>query len=73
MPFINIRLVREVIADDPETKKAEIARRVATAITEVTGLANDAVWVVFEEIAAENWYFGPSSVAMRRAAKSSAT
>lgn len=66
MPFVNIRLVREVIADDPAAKKAEIARRVAAAITEVTGLSPDDVWVVFEEIAASDWYVGPASVASRR-------
>lgn len=68
MPFVNIRLVREVIADDPVTKKAEIAQRIATAITEVTGLSRDDVWVVFEEVAAADWYVGPTSVASRRSA-----
>ncbi|MDF2799864.1 MAG: uncharacterized protein K0R85_2608, partial [Devosia sp.] len=44
MPFINIRLVREVIADDPEGKKAQIARKVSDAVTEATGLAPEDVW-----------------------------
>jgi len=69
MPFINIRLVREVIADDPETKKAEIAKRVVAAITDVTGLANNDVWVVFEEVAARDWYVGPTSVETSRNAE----
>ncbi|MEO6300883.1 MAG: 4-oxalocrotonate tautomerase family protein [Paracoccaceae bacterium] len=69
MPFVNIRLVREVIADDPAAKKAEIAKRIAAAITEVTGLSNDDVWVVFEEVAAKDWYVGPTSVEARRNAK----
>ena len=69
MPFVNIRLVREVIADDPETKKAEIARRIVAAITDVTGLTSNDVWVVFEEVAARDWYVGPTSVETHRTAK----
>lgn len=41
MPFVNIRLAKEVIADDPERKKAAIAKGVVKSITETTGLAND--------------------------------
>ena len=66
MPFVNIRLVREAIASDPEGKKAAIAKRVAAAITEATGLAGDDVWVVFEEVAARDWFVGPTSVEKRR-------
>ncbi|WIY53228.1 4-oxalocrotonate tautomerase family protein [Devosia sp. YIM 151766] len=66
MPFINIRLVREVIASDPEGKKAEIAGKVTDAITEATGLAADDVWVVFEEVAARDWFVGSKSVHTRR-------
>ena len=68
MPFVNIRLVREVIADDPERKKAAIAKGVVKAITEATGLTNDDIWVVFEEVGARDWYLGPISVETRRKA-----
>ena len=68
MPFVNIRMVREVIASDPERKKAAIAKRVVAAIVEETGLTEADVWVVFEEVAARDWYVGPTSVATRRAA-----
>ena len=69
MPFVNIRLVKEVIADDPAGKKAKIAKSVTQAITENTGLGNDDVWVVFEEVAAKDWYVGQTSVQeMRKAA-----
>ncbi|HTR15081.1 MAG TPA: 4-oxalocrotonate tautomerase family protein [Roseiarcus sp.] len=69
MPFVNIRIVREVIASDPEGKKAAIAEKVVGAITEATGLGKSDVWVVFEEVAARDWYVGPSSVEkMRKAA-----
>jgi 4-oxalocrotonate tautomerase len=69
MPFVNIRLVREVIASDPEGKKALIASKVSAAITEATGLGPDDVWVVFEEVAARDWYVGPTNVETRRKAK----
>lgn len=69
MPFVNIRLVREVIADDPERKKGAIAEGVVRAITQSTGLTNDDVWVVFEEVAAHDWYVGLTDVETRRKAK----
>jgi 4-oxalocrotonate tautomerase len=66
MPFVNIRIVKEVIADDPEGKKGKIADKVATAITEATGVGMNDVWVVFEEVAARDWYVGATSVETRR-------
>jgi 4-oxalocrotonate tautomerase len=69
MPFCNIRLVREVIASDPECKKAAIAKAVSEAIRGATGLGEDDVWVVFEEVAARDWYVGRTSVETRRGRK----
>ena len=66
MPFINIRLVKEVIASDPEGKKAAIAKGVSDVIIKNTGLTESDVWVVFEEVAARDWYIGPTSVETRR-------
>lgn len=68
MPFVSIRIVREVIADDPEGKKARIARGVVDTISSTTGIAEDDIWVVFEEIAARDWHVGLRSVAERRKA-----
>jgi 4-oxalocrotonate tautomerase len=68
MPFVNIRIVKEVIAADPEGRKAEIGRRVAAAISEVAGVPEDAVWVVFEEVEARDWYVGRRNVQQMRAA-----
>ena len=36
------------------------------AIREATGLADEDVWIVFEEVAARDWYLGPTSVETRR-------
>lgn len=69
MPFVNIRLVKELIADDPDTKKSAIATKVAGAVREVTGVGKDDVWVVIEEIAARDWYVGETSVETRRKRK----
>ena len=63
---MNIRLVKEVIASDPVGKKATIAKRVTSAIAEATGLTENDVWVVFEEVAAGDWYVGPTSVETMR-------
>jgi 4-oxalocrotonate tautomerase len=69
MPFVNIQLVKEVIADDPQGKKDAIAKKVTAAIAETTGLPAASVWVVFEEIAARDWHVAGVSVEAQRKAK----
>ena len=54
MPFVNIRIVREAIAADPAGKKADISKAVTDAIIKATGLTQNDVWVVFEEVAARS-------------------
>ena len=66
MPFVNIRIVKEVITDDPKAKKDRIARGVKEAIRAATGVGEDDVWIVFEEVAARDWYVGETSVEARR-------
>jgi 4-oxalocrotonate tautomerase len=67
MPFVNIR----ILAGHPQERKDEISRRVTAAISEVAHLPKEAVWVVFEDVAAEDWYVGatPVSELKKRAAK----
>ena len=62
MPFVNIRIVKEVIAADPKGKKAQISKAVTDAITAATGLGREDVWVVFEEVQARDWYLGDNDV-----------
>jgi 4-oxalocrotonate tautomerase len=69
MPFVTIRMV----AGHSHARKDAIAERVTAAISEVTQLPKDAVWVVFEDVAAEEWHVGGSSVASRRAAASASS
>ncbi len=67
MPFVNIRMVKEVIAADPAGKKAAIRKKVVEAIVAATGLTKDDVWIVFEEVNARDWFVGDIDVETRRA------
>ena len=42
----------------PQERKDEIARRVTATISEVAKLPKEAVWVVFEDVTADDWYVG---------------
>ena len=42
---------------------------IVAAITKATGLSQDDVWVVFEEVAARDWYVGATDVETRRKTK----
>lgn len=69
MPFVNIRIVREAIAADPAGKKADISKAVTDAIIKATGLTQNDVWVVFEEVAARDWFLGHTDVETIRSSK----
>lgn len=62
MPFVNIRIVKQAIAADPDGKKYAIAEKVAASIAEATGLPKSDVWIVFEEVEARDWFLGTESV-----------
>ena len=59
MPFVNIRILK----GHSQQRKDEISKRVTAAISEVTELPKDAIWVVFEDVTAEDWYVGGTTVA----------
>jgi 4-oxalocrotonate tautomerase len=66
MPFVNIRLV----GGRSQEKKDEISKRVTDAISDVLELPKDDIWVVFEDVTAEEWYVGGTTVAeLRRKAQ----
>ncbi len=54
MPFVNIR----IYAGHGKERKDEIARRVTEAISDVTKVPREAIWVVIEEIDPPDWYAG---------------
>ena len=58
MPFVSIRILN----GHSQQRKDEISTRVTNAISEVAQLPKEAVWVVFEEVTAEDWYVGARSV-----------
>jgi 4-oxalocrotonate tautomerase len=59
MPFVNIRILK----GHSQQRKDEISRRVTAAIREVAELPPDAqVWVVWEDVTAEDWFVDGKSV-----------
>jgi 4-oxalocrotonate tautomerase len=62
MPFVNIRLIE----GRSQQQKDEIASRVIDALSEVLRLPKDDSWIVFEDIPADAWYVGGTTVAELR-------
>ena len=58
MPFVNIR----ILEGHSQERKDEIARRITETIIDVTKLPKEAVWVVFEDVRATDWFVGDRSV-----------
>ena len=58
MPFVNIR----ILEGHPQERKDKIARRVTDAISEEAKLPKEVIWVVFEDVKADDWYVGSTRV-----------
>ena len=58
MPFVNI----QILEGHPQERKDELARRVVAAVSELAKLPPEAVWVVFDELPATDWYVGNTRV-----------
>jgi 4-oxalocrotonate tautomerase len=58
MPFVNIR----ILEGHSKERKDEIARRVTETISEVAKVPKEVIWVVFEDVTADDWYVGSSRV-----------
>lgn len=58
MPFVSIRILK----GHSKARKDEISRRITAAISEVAELPKEAVWVVFEDVEADDWYIGATPV-----------
>ena len=66
MPFVTIK----ILPGQTQAQKDEMSRRVTDAISEVAQKPKDAIWVVFEDVTAEDWYVGGTTVgALRKAGK----
>ncbi|MGO4441065.1 tautomerase family protein [Rhizobium sp. RAF56] len=59
MPLVNIQILK----GHSQERKNEIARRVTAAVSEIAELPREAIWVVFEDVAATDWYVGGTTVA----------
>jgi len=62
MPFVNIRIVKEVLGEDAAQIKQSITNQVTDAISGSVGIDKDAIWVVFEEVPETEWYVGAQTV-----------
>lgn len=62
MPLITVRMVE----GHSKERKAEMARRITAAISEVGAVPADIVWVTFEDVPAGEWYIGAESVESTR-------
>jgi 4-oxalocrotonate tautomerase len=58
MPFVSVKILK----GHSQARKDEISRRVTEAISEVAELPREAIWVVFEDVEAEDWYVGSERV-----------
>ena len=56
MPYI------QILEGHPQERKDEMARRVVAAVSELAQLPPEAVWVVFDELPATDWYVGNTRV-----------
>ncbi len=65
MPFVTIK----ILAGHSQERKDEISRRVTAAVSEVAQLPKEAVWVVFQDVTAEDWYVGATTVAALKKAR----
>ena len=58
MPFVNVRILQ----GHSQERKDEMSRRITLAISEVAELPKEAIWVVFEDVSADDWYVGGVTV-----------
>jgi phenylpyruvate tautomerase PptA (4-oxalocrotonate tautomerase family) len=56
LPFVTVKLVA---GRSPEVKR-EMAKRIVTAVAETAKVDPAAVWLVFEDVAKEDWQDGVS-------------
>ncbi len=64
MPYVNIQIVED---DNTAEKKAALVRGATQLLVDVLGRRPEGVYVVVQEIPAENWGIGYDTIAARRA------
>jgi len=64
MPYVRV----EMIEGRSEKQKAELARRITTAMVECADASGESVFVVFEDVKVENWAVGGTLISERKRA-----
>lgn len=67
MPFVTIRIVKQVIEHDPDRIKAKVQTAVTNEIAQAAGIPKENVWVTFEEVDETDWFAGGERVKELRA------
>ncbi|GLQ36171.1 4-oxalocrotonate tautomerase [Amylibacter marinus] len=67
MPFVNIRIVKQVIENDPEGIKAKVQADVTESLAQAAGIPKENVWVTFDEVDETDWFSGGQRVKEQRA------
>ncbi len=67
MPFVNIRIVKQVIEKDPEGIKSKVQADVTASLAAAAGIPKENVWVTFDEIDEADWFSGGVRVKELRA------
>lgn len=62
MPFVNIRIVKQVIEHDPEGIKEQVQASVTNALSDAAGIPKENVWVTFDEVDETDWFAGGARV-----------
>jgi 4-oxalocrotonate tautomerase len=63
MPLVTIKWVE----GHNQERRDVVAQKVTDAIHDTTGIPKPAIWVVFEDVKASDWYTDSTSVAVQRA------
>ncbi len=58
MPVVSI----DWVSGPSDDMRTEVAKRVNAAVSEVTGIPSDSIWVVFKEVEDDAWFVGQKSV-----------
>lgn len=67
MPFVNIRIVKQVIEHDPEGIKETVQTAITNSLSEAAGIPKENVWVTFDEVDETDWFAGGARVKELRA------
>jgi 4-oxalocrotonate tautomerase len=64
MPLITVKWVE----GHNQERRDKVATKITDVVHETTGIPKAAIWVVFEDVKASDWYTDATSVAVQRGA-----